>query len=131
MLKNTKLRELTIHNLSKFASARGLRENMHFKVGYNESVNEVKAMFEAAFEKAKDDTDVHIEHQFPLEMGIVETGDHAVEWAIYYYIKDVKNLIKTRQNFREVVLNTANDHKVGLATPLSHVLNSNVLSGSL
>ena len=122
MLKNTKLRELTIQNLSKFASARGLRENMYFKVGYKVALNEVKTMFEAAFEKIKEDNDIPIEHQYPLEIGIVETGDHAVEWAIYYYTKDVKNLIKTRQNFREVVLVAANEHNISLATPLNYVL---------
>jgi len=124
MLKNTKLRELTIHNLSKFASARGLRENLHFKVAYDVPVNEVKTMFEAAFEKAREDADILIEDQLPLEVGVIETGDHAVEWAIYYYTKDVKNLIKTRQKFREVILNTANEYKIALATPLTHHIKS-------
>ena len=131
MLKNTKLRELTIHNLSKFASARGLRESMHFNVAYEVGLNDVKAMFEAAFEKSKEDNDIPIEYQFPLEIGVVDTADHAVEWAIYYYTKDVKNLIKTRQNFREAVLNVANEHNISLATPLSHVIDSHLLAKRL
>ncbi|MCM8855508.1 MAG: mechanosensitive ion channel family protein [Candidatus Thiodiazotropha sp.] len=120
MLKNSKLREYTIHNLSKFASAKGLREKLHFKIGYDIDAGKVRAMFGEAFKTAKDDTSNNIESQYNLEVGIRDTGDHAIEWTIYYYTKDVKNLIKTRQYFRELVWITAQKHGINLATPLTH-----------
>lgn len=120
MLKNSKLREYTIHNLSKFPSAKGLREKLHFKIGYDVDAGKVRGMFGEAFKAAKDDTSNNIESQYNLEVGICDTGDHAIEWTIYYYTKDVKNLIKTRQYFRELVWITAQKHGINLATPLTH-----------
>lgn len=117
MIKNSKLRSSTIHNLSKFASARGLRENIHFKIGYDVATDKVKAMFNSAYETAKENPDVTVEPQFPLEIGIIDTGDHAVEWSVYYYTKDIKNLIKTRQLMREHILHSAIENNISLATP--------------
>lgn len=117
MIKNSKLREYMIHNLSKFASAKGLRENLHFKVGYNSKSEDVHNLFQQAFEATKNNTDINIESQYPLDIGVIDTGDHAIEWAVYYYTKDVKNLIRTRQSFRELILNLSIEHSISLATP--------------
>ncbi|MCU7920262.1 MAG: mechanosensitive ion channel family protein [Candidatus Thiodiazotropha sp. (ex Epidulcina cf. delphinae)] len=122
MLKNSKLREYTIHNLSKFASAKGLREKLHFKIGYEVEANKVRAMFAEAFNAAKDDGNSGIEPQYDLDIGISDTADHAIEWVIYYYTKDVKNLIKTRQYFRELIWTTARKRGIALATPLTHAV---------
>ncbi|MCU7842539.1 MAG: mechanosensitive ion channel family protein [Candidatus Thiodiazotropha sp. (ex Monitilora ramsayi)] len=120
MLKNSKFRDYTIHNLSKFASAKGLREKLNFKIGYDVEANKVRAMFEEAFDTVKKNADSGVETQFELDVRINDTADHAVEWVIYYYTKDVRNLIKTRQYFREVILDTAKSYGIVLATPLTH-----------
>ncbi len=122
MLKNSRLREYTIHNLSRFASARGLRENLHFRIGYDVDIEKLKSMFRAAYEVAKQDTNISIEPQFDIEIGVLETGDHAVEWSVYYYTKDIKNLIRIRQHFRELIWATARKHDISLATPSTHVV---------
>lgn len=120
MIKNSKLREYMIHNLSKFASAKGLRENLHFKIGYDVDVNDVRGLFNTAFKKAVEDPEINIEDQYPLEIGIFETGDHAIEWVVYYHTKDIKNLIRTRQRFRELILKQSKEQAVNLATPLTY-----------
>lgn len=120
MIKNAKLREMTIHNLSKFASARGLRENIHFKIGYSVPGKIIKEMFIVAFDRAKEECSVSIEFQYPLEIRVINTGDHAVEWGIYYYTKDVKNLIKIRQYFRELVLEASQEFEIDISTPVTH-----------
>ena len=120
MIKNSRLREQTIHNLSKFASAKGLREQLHFKIGYSEDESKVRDMFLAAFDKAAEQDDIAIESQFPLEISVVDTGDHAVEWCVYYYTKQVKNIITTRQLFREEILKTSKEKNISLATPITH-----------
>jgi small-conductance mechanosensitive channel len=120
MLKNAKFRDYTIHNLSKFASAKGLREKLGFKIGYEVEANKVRAMFEEAYEEIKQSTDVGIEKQYELEVRVNDTADHAVEWLVFYYTKDVRNLIKTRQYFKEVIWQAAERHKISLATPLIH-----------
>ena len=53
-------------------------------------------------------------------MAIENIGDHAIEWAVYYYTKDVKSLIKIRQKIRECILKTAAESDVSLATPITY-----------
>ncbi len=122
MIKNSRLRDHTIHNLSKFASAKGLRENLHFKISYEESITNVKAMFNEAFERAIKDVDIGIQEQYPLEIGVENTGDFAVEWVIYYYTKDLKQLLRTRQSFLKLILKTSIEFDISLATPTLHTL---------
>ena len=122
MIKNSRLREHTIHNLSKFASAKGLREKLGFKIGYDTSIQKVKTMFNAAYATAKLDADICIEHQYPLEIGIDSAGDFAVEWVIYYYTKEVRQLLRTRQSFIKLILKTAQEYNISLATPQLHLI---------
>ncbi|MFC1684645.1 mechanosensitive ion channel domain-containing protein [Pseudomonadota bacterium] len=122
MLQNSRLRALTIHNLSKFASARGLREELHFKIGYEVDEARVRELFMAASEEAVQDADILLEAQYPIEIRVQNAGDFAVEWTIYYYTKDVKHLLRTRQLFLAVILRHAAQRGVSLATPLRHQL---------
>ncbi len=121
MLKNARLREFTIHNLSKFASAKGLREKLQFKIAYDVSPEKVRQMFMAAEEKLENDYGIKLAEKNTFEIGILDTGDHAVEWAVYYFTKDVKALIKNRQAIRECILKTAMEFDISLATPITHV----------
>jgi len=97
MIRNSKLRDYTVHNLSKFASAKGLRERLNFKISYDTPVSAVKELFTTVYEAAKIDDSIFIADQYELEYGIKDTGDHAVEWVFYYYTKNVEKLILTRQ----------------------------------
>ena len=119
MIKNSKIRDHTIHNLSRFASARGLRETLLFKIGYDVSSVQVRAMFESAFLAAVEDTDIHIEEQHPLEVRLKDAGDHAIEWSVHYYTKDEMALIKTRQLFREKILEASIASGISLSTPFT------------
>ncbi len=121
MIRNSKLRDFTVHNLSKFASARGLRESLSFKIGYDVSSEQVNELFETVFEKAKEDADIYIEEQYDLEYGVKETGDHAVEWVFYYYTKEVEKLMLTRQRLLQLMLETSIQKGISLATPITHL----------
>lgn len=120
MIRNAKLRDFTVHNLSKFASARGLRESLSFKIGYDVSESQVKKLFEAVYEIAKEDNSIPIEEQYNLEYGIEDTGDHAVEWLFFYYTKDVENLLLTRQRLLQLMLKTSVEQGISLSTPFTH-----------
>jgi len=120
MIRNSKIRDQTVHNLSRFASARGLRETLLFKIGYDVSVDQVKAMFNKAFIAAVSDPDIALEDQHPLEIRLRDTGDHAIEWSVHYYTKDEFSLIKTRQKFREVILMESIEAGISLSTPITH-----------
>jgi len=119
MIRNSKLRGFTVHNLSKFASAKGLRESLSFKIGYDTSADDVKDLFASVYEQAKADESIFIEEQYDLEFGIKDTGDHAVEWMFYYYTKNVDKLILTRQRLLALMLETSIEKGISLSTPLT------------
>lgn len=122
MLQNSRLRALTIHNLSKFASAKGLREELRFKIGYEVDEARVRELFLAAFDEAVQDADILLEAQYPIEIRAKNSGDFAVEWSVYYYTKEVKHLLRTRQLFLAVILRHGMEKGVSLATPMRHQL---------
>lgn len=130
MMQNSRLRALTIHNLSKFASARGLREELVFKIGYDVDQSRVHNLFEQAFAEAAQNKDTLLEEQYPIEVRAANAGDFAVEWSVYYYTKDVKHLLRTRQLFLEIILRQAAEQGISLATPLRHHIES-AAAGSL
>lgn len=124
MIKNTQLRELFLQNLSKFASAKGLREKLVFNIGYDVAPKTVRGFFAQVEAMLLEEYKEHYESQHPIEVVIDDTGDHAVRWVMFFYIKDVKQLLKTRQVFREVIFNLSLAAGISLATPLTHVFHN-------
>lgn len=119
MVRNNRLRDHGLQNLSRFASAKGLRECMYFKIGYEHSEQEVSAMIHRAFQTI-DQSEGFREEQYEPEIRVYDTGDYAVTWAIYYYIKDVKRLLAIKQIFRAYVLQESIKSNISLATPNLH-----------
>jgi small-conductance mechanosensitive channel len=117
MLPNSVLRNAVVHNLSKFASARGLRERLVFNIGYDVTPEQVRRMFNSAFETASQNPSIRLETQHPIEVRVMDTGDDAVLWAVYYYTKHVNDLLQTRYLFRESILDASIEHKIALRTP--------------
>ncbi len=117
MISNEQLRRQPLHNLAKFASAKGLREQLHFKIGYDTPEAKVRSMFSAAFASAEQNPEILYERQHPIEVRLEDTGDNALEWMVCYYIKNVRQRLLTRQQLREVILLHSLEHRVSLATP--------------
>lgn len=122
MIRNAHLRDQVIHNLSKFASAKGLREKLSFKIGYDQSPSTVKEMLNIAWEKAVEQQISGLETQHPVEIVVGETGDHAVEWWVFYHTKDIERLPRIRAELNEIFLDTSIEHNISLSTPLTHLV---------
>ena len=116
MVRNAKLRDYGMQNLSRFASAKGLRERLLFNIDYAHSEQEVADMINRAFEQIDKNEDLR-EEQFTPEVMVLDTGDYAVTWAVYYYIKNVKQLLKIKQVFRSYILAESIRSNISLATP--------------
>ena len=119
MIRNAKVRDCNVHNLSRFASARGLRECLSFNIGYEHSQESVTAMFERAIAKI-DETEEVREDQYNPEIRILETGDYAVTWGVFYHTKAIKTVLTTRQLFRSYILDESIKSNISLATPQLH-----------
>ena len=120
MIRNARLREFTVHNLSKFASAKGLREKLLFKIGYDTEPQKVRAMFDEAFDMAVNQERLPLESQHGFQCFTNDAGDHAIEWIIYYYTKEVDRLPWLRQQMIEICLKASRHYGISLATPLTH-----------
>ncbi len=125
MIRNDMMRHVVLHNLSRFASAKGLRECLTFNIGYEHLEADVTAMFERAFSKFDESTDMR-EEQFRPEIRVLETGDYAVKWGVFYYIKDIKNMLAIRQMLRSYILDESIASDISLATPILQDLNANI-----
>lgn len=118
MISNSKIREYTLHNLSKFATAKGLRESLFFKIGYDVSAQRVREMFNKVFELACEQSEMDFEHQHQPEVRLQDAGDYALEWSFHYYTKDMDSIVALRLQFRELVFEVAQDMQIELSTPL-------------
>ncbi len=125
MIRNSKVRDYAVHNLSKFATARGLRESLHFNIGYNEQPSAVRQMFEEAFARATERSELKFERQYEPEVRLQEAGDHAVAWSFHYYTKDADSIIPLRQAFREIILEVCVERGIDLSTPLTILHSAN------
>ena len=117
MVRNDMMRHVVLHNLSRFASARGLRECLSFNIGYEHSETDVTEMFERAFNVFNNDEDL-LEEQFDPEIRLLDTGDYAVKWGVFYYTKNIKNILAIRQKVRSQILSESIDSNISLATPV-------------
>jgi len=117
MIRNEKLRNHTINNLSKFASAKGLKERIVFKISYDDSIDKVKKMFRTAFDNVIRKKEFSIDEAHGLEISTVNAGDYAVEYAVFFYTKDVKNILRNRFGLIEEILRQSEKDEIKLSTP--------------
>ena len=128
MVGNAALRGMTIHNLSKFASARGLREAIVLKVGYDTTEGAIRELVHAVFERLAGDGDCAVEHKYPPEVCATDAGDYAVAWTVFYYTKDIRHLLPTRQRVLAAIIEEARMRGVDLSTPSLHVVHGRQLA---
>ena len=90
LIKNYKLVDSRIDNLSKKASMDGLRMRLSYKIGYpaKEEIEDFKKrideMFKEANEKAIMDDEIKINDNIAFEWYLHETGDYALQYDLFY-----------------------------------------------
>lgn len=124
MLRNANMRDRIIHNLSKFASGMGLRECLQFNIGYEVDADAIRAMLKKAYENALH-AGVCVEANPDPQIKVLETGDHAVAWGLLFHVKKVDQLIPTRRDLREHVLQQSKLDGITLATPITQSVTLN------
>lgn len=120
MIPNAQLRQGVILNLSKFASAKGLRERLTFKIGYDVRQSEVQRLFQDIFEAAQLDSEIPINDLHPLEVRVLDAGNYAIEWGVFYYLKEVKQVLSARHKLTALIVQHAAEAEISLATPILH-----------
>ncbi|PHR58483.1 MAG: hypothetical protein COA44_03290 [Arcobacter sp.] len=136
LIKNSKLVDARIDNLSKKASTDGLRMKLSYKIGYPPKENiegfkkQINEMFAEVNTYAIKDEDIKINENIAFEWYLHETGDYALEYDLFYYIDALPNtkvtrtvrsyLLKTPNLLNEAVYTASLHHNIDLSTPILH-----------
>jgi len=134
LIKNSKLVEAKIDNLSKKASTDGLRMKLSYKIGYpkkddlREFKKSIHEMFSEVNEIAIENEDIKINENVNFECYLHETGDFALHYDLFYYLDTLPNtkvtrtvrsyLLKTQNLINEEVYKASVKHNIDLSTPI-------------
>lgn len=143
IIRNSQLISQRVDNLSKRASTEGLRHSLEFNIGYpgikeersdsddnpfTRFMKRVDAMFETAYEHLCENTEAKINHNVPFEVVLINSGDYALNFRLYYYIEALPNtkvtktirqyLLRTPSLIQQAVNASAVSHGIQLATPM-------------
>ena len=142
LIRNSKLIESKIENLSKRTSYDGLRYTIRYKIGYADAASEspearkealgnyfkrIDAMFAAAQERATADQQCLINPNTTFEWLIENTGDYAIEYTLIFYLEALPNtkltktirayLYQTRALINRYVYEASVEQGLALSTP--------------
>lgn len=124
LVRNSKLIERHIDNLTKKASTDGLRKSLTFKIGYpamdgtfdvkshkpramKEYLKQVDQMFAAVKERAAEDEVVKVNPNVEIEWMMTNTGNYALEFMLVYFL-DTLPKTKLTRNVRKHIVGTRN-----------------------
>lgn len=144
LVRNSKLIELHIDNLTKKASTDGLREELTFKIGYpvmdgtldikshkphamKRFLKDVDLMFTKVIEEAQEDELVKTNPNVDIEWMMTNTGDYALEFKLVYFLDTLpktkltrkvrKHIVGTRNRLVRLCYEASVENGLSLATP--------------
>jgi len=138
MIRNAKMVDSTINNLSKKASLEGLRHHHSFKIGYPKRgenheqdyldfKERIAKMFRHVEEKAFENEEILVNANVPFSWYVNETGDYAIEFILTYHLASLpitrstkkirQHLLATPRFINETVLSSSYKYGINLATP--------------
>lgn len=135
LIRNAKLVEFKIDNLSKRASSDGLRMKLAYKIGYPSDITKaedyhknIQSMFAKVEEECFADENILLNEGIPFELLLDEAGDYALEYHLFFYLDQLPKtkvtrsirhaLIKTPKLVNEKVLLSSYKHGINLSTPM-------------
>jgi len=128
IIRNSQIINRKVDNLSKRASADGLRRELHFNLSYpdvrkvsaahtdgkNNGANsftllqrKVQEMVDQAFASIEDNSEIKINRNIPFELSLSKTGDYALTFTLAYYLEGLPNTKVTR-TIRQYLIHTPN-----------------------
>jgi uncharacterized membrane protein YkgB len=137
MIRNAKMIDMRINNLSKKASVEGLRMTHSYKIGYPDiKENEyeafrkkIDAMFKTTEHEANKDDAILVNEKVPFSWYLKETGDHALEYILIYHIASLpttrstktirRYLFSTPRVINELVYKASLEQHIDLSTPIT------------
>lgn len=151
MLRNSRLMQGKIDNLSRVASSEGIRQAINYKIGYpvlpdrdrklrlteaQEQQKNVGDMFELAFKNACEMDDIKINRNKPFDWALTETGDYALQYTLWIYLDRIpstkvtgtirKHYLGTLFKINELVYMASVQEGIDLSTPDLQQITANI-----
>jgi len=123
-IPNSKLRNATVETISNCSNI-GFREYLDFKIGYDQSPENVTEFLESVWTLAAE-KEAGINSESKPKIVVVENGDHAVTWRLLFYVKNPYRLLDARNTVQTIAFELSQKERVGLNTPVTH----QILSGT-
>ena len=129
VIPNTKLRNAKIEVLSQ-GPASGLLQFVEFNLEYGLPPEQGDEYLKAVWNRACE-IDSAINSEKEPSIRVTETGDHAVKWRLGYWIKNVYALYETELSVKRAAYEVSLEKNITLATPLTHVVSTDVVENNL
>ena len=141
MIRNAKMVDATINNLSKKASIEGIRHFHVYKIGYPargenaeqafiEFKEKVEKLFTYIQDKSYEDENILVNGNIPFTWYIKETGDYAIEFIMTYHLSSLPEtrstkkirtyLLATPRLINALALEASYLYDIDLSTPILH-----------
>jgi len=118
LIPNTMLRNTTVELLSNSPKS-GLAEYVDFNIGYGHKLENVEAFITKIWEESCSNENA-INNEVKPRITIIENGDHAVTWRLYFTISNIFKLLEARNTINRVAYKCSEEEGIGLNTPLTH-----------
>ncbi|MCP4486538.1 MAG: mechanosensitive ion channel family protein [Gammaproteobacteria bacterium] len=127
-IPNTKLRNATVETISN-CGKKGFRDFLDFKIGYDHSPTAVITFLENVWlQSTKQESGLNANTK--PKIVVIENGDHAVTWRLLYYINNPYRMLDTRNTVQTQALELSQQEQVGLNTPVTHHILSDIKAAS-
>ncbi|OUR99187.1 hypothetical protein A9Q81_11460 [Gammaproteobacteria bacterium 42_54_T18] len=120
LVPNTAIRNTTVELLSNSPKS-GLSDYVDFKIGYGLEFEKVESFLTTIWEKACERENA-INNEAKPRITIIDNGDHAVTWRLYFNIGNIFKLLEARNTINRVAYICSIEEGIGLNTPLTHEL---------
>lgn len=118
LLPNSRFRNSKIEVLSA-SPVSGLEQFVDFKIGYGEPGKHIEEFLEKVWQSASSSEKCINPDKSP-RVRLVETGDHAVTWRLYYTVANIYRLFEARFAINRSAYELSSDMNVDLQTPMTH-----------
>ncbi|MBV1911829.1 MAG: mechanosensitive ion channel family protein [Kangiellaceae bacterium] len=117
-LPNSKLRNATIETLSN-SGKNGFRDFLDFKIGYEHSSDSVTSFLQQVWSESLEQ-EAGINEESKASFVVIENGDHAVTWRLYYNLKNPYRICQARNEIQTVAFRLSQSESIPLNTPVTH-----------
>lgn len=103
-----------------------IRDYIDYKIGYGVDISKIEDFFnnvKTISEKDSSSKKSGIDFSCDFSISLIETGDHAVVWRLYYKLKQPRNILKARSLINKSAYSLQKESGIDLSTPDTHLIN--------